>query len=87
MRSCAVRDARFVFLKLRGDVAFALRECLATDVLRWHLPSVGVADLNVVAEDLVVAYPERLDAGASTLHTFERRYPLARRSGAGDQLV
>ena len=80
-------DARFVFLEFGCDVAFALRERLATDVFRRHISPVGVADLNVVAEDLVVAHPERLDAGAPTLHTFERRYPLARRSGAGDQLV
>ena len=56
-------DALLVLLQLLGDVPLGVDECLLAYPLGGHLVLVGVADLDVVAEDVVVGYLERGYAG------------------------
>ena len=57
-----VQNQRLVFLELRREEALAADQRLLADVVRGHLRQVGVGDLDVVAEDPVVADLERLYA-------------------------
>jgi hypothetical protein len=66
-----VEGAVFVFAQLFGGVALAANERLLALPLRRHGVLVGLRDLDVVAEDAVVAHLERLDAGAFALPPFE----------------
>ena len=52
----------FVFLQLLGDVALSLCQRLLAHPLLRHLVLIGVAHLQVVAEDIVIAYLQRIDA-------------------------
>ncbi len=55
-------DLRLEFLELLRDVALSIRERLLADVAVRHAVRTAVAHLDVVAEDLVVADLQRLDA-------------------------
>ena len=55
-------DLRLELLELLRDVALRIRERLLADVAVRHAIRTAVAHLNVVAEDLVVADLQRLDA-------------------------
>ena len=68
-----VQDERLVLLHLRRDEAFGVHQCLAADVLLRGLRQVGAADLDVVAEDLVVPDLQRLDARPLALGLLQRR--------------
>ncbi len=61
------QHARLVLLELRRDVALFSGERLPPLVLGRNEMLVGVGDRDVVAEHLVVADLERLDAGARAL--------------------
>ena len=54
----------FVLLELFGDVAFRVHQGLLPDPFRGHLVPVGVAHLDIVAENVVVGDFERGDSGA-----------------------
>ena len=56
-----------VLLQVRGDVALAIGQGLLADVVRGHPAQIGLADLDIVPEDLVEADLERGDAGALAL--------------------
>ena len=56
-------DLLFVFLELLGDIAFGVYQRLLAHPLRGHLALEGVAHLDVVAENVVVAYLEAADTG------------------------
>ena len=56
-------DLLFVFLELFGDIAFGIHERLLAHPLRGHLALEAVAHLDIVAENVVVAYLEAADAG------------------------
>ncbi len=58
------QDLLLQVLELLRDVALAVDERLLADVGLGHLILEGVGDLDVVAEDLVVADLQRADAGA-----------------------
>ena len=58
---CA-EDLRLEFLEFLRDVALSIRERLLADVAVRHAVRAAVAHLDVVAEDLVVADLQRLDA-------------------------
>ena len=62
-----------VLLKLRGDVALRRGQRLAPLVIGRHLGALGVGDLDVVAEDFVVAHLERRDPGPFPLPLLDRR--------------
>ncbi|GBD14953.1 hypothetical protein HRbin25_00840 [bacterium HR25] len=59
-----VQDAVLQLPQLRRDEAFSPHQGLAPLVVRRHQVQVGPGDLDVVAEDLVVAQLQALDAGA-----------------------
>ena len=54
----------FVRLEFLGDVPLGVDECLFADPFCGNLLFVGVADFEIVAEDVVVADLEALDAGS-----------------------
>ena len=66
-RSLGGEDGVLQVLELLGDVPLAVGQGLLADVVRGHLVVEGVADLDVVAEDLVVAHLQAADAGALLL--------------------
>src|SRR5262249_58340273 len=51
-------DLGLVLLQLRRDVALGARERLASDVFGGNAGSLGVADLEAIAEDAVELDPE-----------------------------
>ena len=69
-------------LELLGDVALAVDERLLADVGVGHLVVIGLGDLDVIAEDLVVADLERLDAGPLLLAGLQLGQDAA---GVGEQ--
>ena len=77
-----VEHQRLVFLHLGGDVALGVDQGLLADVVGGRQPGVGAGDLDVIAEDLVVADLEGLDAGALALDAFQVGDPLAGMAGA-----
>ena len=79
-----VQHHALALAQLLGDVALAVRQRLPALIVVGHAAQVGLRDLDVVAEDLVVADAQRLDAGALALALLQRRDPplrLARRGG------
>ena len=56
-------DGVLQVLQLLGDEPLAVGQGLLADVVGGDLVVVGAADLDVVAEDLVVAHLQALDAG------------------------
>ena len=76
-----------VLLQLRRDEPLASHQRLAPGVVVGHLGQVGVADLDVVAEDLVVSDLEAPYAGALPLPVLEPRDVLAGVPGGQAQLV
>ena len=54
-------DFVFVFLEFLGDVALSLSERLLANPFGRHLVAIGIANLKVVTEDVVVANLEALD--------------------------
>ncbi len=71
-----VEDQGLVLLQFRRDVALRVGEGLLADVLRGDLISVDVGDLQIVAEDFVVAHLEALDAQTLPLGALQVRHPL-----------
>src|SRR3989304_5001902 len=76
---------RPAFLHLRGDEALRVGQGLLADVVGRDQLEVGLADLDVVAEDFVEAHPQGFDPGARSFRRFEvgdPAFPLARRPPA-----
>ena len=61
------KDLPLQRLELRGDVALAARQGLLADIILGHLPGIAPGDLDIIAENLVVAHLELGDAGALPL--------------------
>ena len=59
-----VKDALFLLLELGGDVALGVDEGLLTDPVRGDAVFVRVADLEVVAKDVVEVELERGDSAS-----------------------
>ncbi len=76
-RTLRVENEGFLLLELRRDVALAVDQRLLADVLGGDRFTVGVTDLDVVAEHLVEANLERPDATALAFMLLQRRDPLA----------
>ena len=57
----------FIFLQLLGDVPLRIDQRLLSDPLRRHQVPEGVADLDIVPEDVVVTDFERGDSGTFRL--------------------
>ena len=70
-------DDRLPFFECGCDVPLAAGEGLLADVLLGQRRGVGVADLDVVAEDPVESDLQRADAGAPPLCRLETRDPVA----------
>ena len=66
-----VEHQRLVFLQLGRDVALGVDQRLFADVVGRDECHVRLRDLDVVAEDLVVADLQRFDAGARPLDRFQ----------------
>src|SRR5258708_26197961 len=76
---------RFLFLQLGCQVALGARQSLLSHVVTWKRYRIGVADLDVVTEDLVEADLQRADSRPASLRRFETADPLASASrGLGD---
>ena len=79
-----VEHQRLVLLQLGRDVALGVDQRLLADVVGRDERRVGLRDLDVVAEDLVVADLERLDAGALPLDRLQVGDPASwRRASPG----
>ena len=68
-----VEDLGFVFLQLRGGEALGADQGLLALVIGGRMLQVGLADLNVKAEDVVELDLERVDAGAFALALLDLR--------------
>ena len=66
-----IEHQRLVFLQIRRDVTLGVDQRLLADVVGRDERRVGGRDLDVVAEDLVVAHLERPDAGARPFHRLQ----------------
>ena len=64
-------DQGFILLEFRDDVPFRVGQSLAADVVPGNLGLAGVADLDVIAEHLVVAHLQAPDAGALPFLPFQ----------------
>ncbi len=76
-----------VFLQLRRDEALGVGERLVADIVLRDVREVRLGDLDVVAEDLVVADLERADAGALPLALLDARDPALAFGADGAQFV
>src|SRR5262245_65694724 len=74
-----VEDDRLLLFQLRREIALCAGERLLADVVVGNQLDVGVADLDVIAEDAVVADLQALDAGSLALDLLERGAPCAGR--------
>ena len=61
------QDPGLVILEVRGDEALGVYQGLLADVVGRHQMQVGLGDLQIIAEDLVVAHLEAVDAGGAAL--------------------
>src|ERR1700730_13495308 len=77
-RALRIEDEGLLLLQLRRDVALAIDQRLLADVLGRDRLTVGVTDLDVVAEYLVEANLERPDAAPLAFMLLERGDPRAR---------
>ena len=77
----------FVLLQLGRDVALRVGDGLLAEVVDGDGLAVGVRDLDVIAEDPVVADLERGDAGAGPLHGLILEHPGAAIGGEPVNLV
>ena len=66
-----VQYLAFVLFQLRRNKPLGAGEGLTALIIRRHGVQVGAADLNVVAENLVVAHFEAADAGAFPFPAFQ----------------
>ena len=84
-------DLVLVFLELGGDVALGVLDGLLADVVAGDAPALGlglgVRDLDVVAEDLVVSDLEALDSGPANLVGLKLGDPRLTPLGVRTQLV
>jgi hypothetical protein len=80
-------DLVLAFLELGGDEALAVDDGLLADVVVGDLGEVGFGDFDEVAEDLVEADLEGLDAGALDFAGLELGDPLLAVVGGGAQFV
>ncbi len=84
IRSCAVRTFSSCSFSVRRDVALGVLERLLARVVRRDARGVGVGDLDVIAEHLVVADLQTGDAGPQDLVGLEASDPVL---AAGGDLV
>ncbi len=82
-----MEDAELVVLKLGGGEALAAHQGLASLVVGGGGLEVRLGHLYVVAEDLVVAHLQCLDAGALPLPVLEVGQELAGVAGGGPEGV
>src|SRR5262247_2481950 len=65
-----------MLFQLQREEAFGVRQCLFTDVIDGGELEVSLRDLDVIAEDLVVADLERPDSAAFALARLELRQKI-----------
>ncbi len=87
MRFLRTEHLLLPLLQLRRHVALGVGERLLADVVRRHLLEVGTGDLEVVAEYLVEADLQRVDAGALALPRLQAGDEVHRAIAEGAQLV
>src|SRR5947209_7524553 len=80
-------DDGLLLLERRGDVALGADQGLLADVVGRNQVAVRVRHLEVVAEDAVVAHPQRADPGAAPLLLLEAGDVRARPLPGGEQVV
>ena len=80
-------DLLLVFLEFLGDVAFGAHEGLFADPLRRDFVPEGVADLDIVAENVVVSDFERGDSGAFGLPLLHLQEIILPAAGQAAELV
>ena len=69
-----VQDQGLVLLELGHDVPLRVDQGLTADVILWHLGEVGLADLDVVAEHVVIADLQASDARPLPLFLLQSCY-------------
>ena len=74
-----IRYQRFLLLKFRQGVAFAVCRGLLSDVFLGHHRHVRLGDLDEISENFVVTDLKRLDAGSLTLGLLEVGDPVLSR--------
>ena len=72
----STEDFRFLLLQLRRNEPLGIHQRLFPLIVIRHQFQIGLAHLDVVAEDLVEADLQRFDAGARALRILQRSYPL-----------
>ena len=75
------------FLELLGNVSLSANQRLLADVVCGNQIGKGAADLNIVAEHLVISHLERLDAGALALGSSGLLNPVFAVAHDGAKLV
>ena len=80
-------DFLLVLFQLFGDITLRIHQGLLADPLRRNLVPIGVADLNIVAENVVVGYFERADAGAFRLPLLHLQEVILAACAEGAELV
>ena len=58
----STQNLLLIFLQLLCDVSLCLCQCLLAHPFLWHLILIGVAHLQIVSEDVVIAYLQRGNA-------------------------
>ena len=80
-------DLALQLLELRRDEPFGVDQCLLADVILRHGGEIGLAHLDVVAEDRIELHLERFDAGALLFALLNLRKPALAVGGGGAQFV
>ena len=69
------QDLLLVLLQLRRDEPLGVGQRLLADIVLRHVREIRLGDLDIVAEDPVVAHLERIDAGPLPLALLDGRDP------------
>ena len=81
------QDPGFVILQVHGDEALGVHQGLFADVVGGHQVLVGLGDLQVIAEDLVVAHFQAVDAGAAAFLGLQAGDPVLAFPAEADEFV
>ena len=76
-----------MLLQFRGNKSLPVNQCLFAHIIGGDRWQVGVSDLDIIAEDFIETYFERLDTGALALDSLQRGNPTARFTDRSNQFI